>query len=45
MAVRGEKMTLVVMSGDLDKAFAAFTIASGAAAGGMDVVMFFTFWG
>ncbi len=45
MAVRGEKMTLVVMSGDLDKAFAAFTIARGAAAGGMDVVMFFTFWG
>jgi peroxiredoxin family protein len=39
------KMTLVVMSGDLDKVFAAFTIASGAAAMGAEVVMFFTFWG
>ena len=42
---RGDKMTLVVMSGDFDKAFAAFTIASGAAAAGMEVIMFFTFWG
>lgn len=38
-------MTLVVLSGDFDKVFAAFTIASGAAAAGMDVIMFFTFWG
>ena len=40
-----KKMTLVVMSGDMDKLFGAFIIATGAAAMGMDVVMFFTFWG
>ena len=39
------KTTLVVFSGDMDKIFAAFTIATGAAAAGMDTVMFFTFWG
>ncbi len=39
------KATLVVLSGDMDKIFAAFTIATGAAASGMDVTMFFTFWG
>jgi peroxiredoxin family protein len=38
-------MTLVVLSGDLDKVMASFIIASGAAAAGMEVVMFFTFWG
>jgi CoA-disulfide reductase len=37
--------TLVVFSGDLDKAMAAFIIASGAAAMGKKVTMFFTFWG
>lgn len=36
---------MIVFSGDLDKLFAAFVIATGAAASGMDVVMFFTFWG
>jgi peroxiredoxin family protein len=40
-----KKLSLAVFSGDLDKLFAAFTIATGAAASGMDVVMFFTFWG
>ena len=40
-----KKMTLVVMSGDMDKLFGAFIIATGAAAMGIDVVMFFTFWG
>ena len=39
------KATIVVFSGDMDKVFAAFTIATGAAAGGMDTTMFFTFWG
>jgi len=39
------KMTMIVLSGDMDKIFAAFTIATGAAASGMDVTMFFTFWG
>lgn len=38
-------MTLLVFSGELDKLLAAFTIANGAAASGMTVSMFFTFWG
>lgn len=37
--------TMVVFSGDLDKAIAAFIIANGAKAMGKDVTMFFTFWG
>ncbi len=36
---------MVVFSGDMDKLFAAFSIATGAAAANMEVVMFFTFWG
>ncbi len=40
-----EKLSMVVFSGDLDKLLAAFVIATGAVAMGMDVVMFFTFWG
>ena len=40
-----EKMTLVVFSGELDKAIAAFIIATTGASMGMDVTMFFTFWG
>jgi len=36
---------MVVFSGDMDKLFAAFIIATGAAASNMDVTMFFTFWG
>lgn len=39
------RISLVVFSGDLDKVLAAFVIATGAAAMGMEVVMFFTFWG
>jgi len=38
------KLVLICFSGELDKALAAFIIATGAAAMGMDVVMFFTFW-
>ncbi len=37
--------TMVVFSGDLDKALAAFIIATGAASMGRNVTMFFTFWG
>ncbi|MBF7096684.1 FAD-dependent oxidoreductase [Alkalibacter mobilis] len=37
--------TMVVFSGDLDKALASFIIANGAAAMGRKVTMFFTFWG
>ena len=40
-----EKVTLVVFSGELDKALAAFNIAIGAASMGMEVSIFFTFWG
>jgi len=40
-----KKLAMVVFSGDMDKLFAAFTIATGAAASGMEVIMFFTFWG
>jgi peroxiredoxin family protein len=39
------KVTLVVFSGELDKAIASFNIANAAAAMGMEVTMFFTFWG
>lgn len=37
--------TMVVFSGDLDKAIASFIIATGAASMGKPVTMFFTFWG
>lgn len=37
--------TIIVFSGDLDKAIASFIIANGAAAMGKKVTMFFTFWG
>ena len=40
-----DKLSMIVFSGELDKALAAFIIATGATAMGMDVVMFFTFWG
>lgn len=40
-----EGSTMVVFSGDLDKAIASFIIANGAAASGKKVSMFFTFWG
>lgn len=40
-----EKATIVVFSGDLDKVYAAFIIATTAASMGKEVSMFFTFWG
>lgn len=40
-----QRSTMVVFSGDLDKAIASFIIANGAAASGKKVTMFFTFWG
>jgi NADPH-dependent 2,4-dienoyl-CoA reductase/sulfur reductase-like enzyme/peroxiredoxin family protein/rhodanese-related sulfurtransferase/TusA-related sulfurtransferase len=40
-----DNKTIVVFSGDLDKALAAFVIANGAVAMGKKVTMFFTFWG
>jgi peroxiredoxin family protein len=40
-----EKLTMVVFSGDLDRALGAFMLATTAASMGMEVNMFFTFWG
>ena len=40
-----DKKTIIVFSGDLDKAMAAMIIARGAAAMGNEVTLFFTFWG
>ena len=39
------KATIVVLSGDLEKVMSAYIIATGAASMGMDVTLFFTFWG
>jgi len=40
-----QRLAIVCFSGDFDKALAAFTLATGAAAMNREVVMFFTFWG
>jgi len=40
-----DKVSIVVFSGDMDKVLASFVIANGALAMGMEVSMFFTFWG
>jgi peroxiredoxin family protein len=40
-----DRVSIIVFSGDLDKVLAAFVIATGAVAMGMEAVMFFTFWG
>ena len=45
MAAEKEKLTLVVFNGGFDHAQAAFIIATTAASMGMEVTMFFTFWG
>ena len=39
------KISMIVFSGELDKVLASMVIATGAVAMGMEVVMFFTFWG
>jgi peroxiredoxin family protein/TusA-related sulfurtransferase len=44
-AVLSKNKTIVVFSGDFDRAMAAFIIANGAAAMGSNVTLFFTFWG
>ena len=43
--VKKEKLTLVVFHGGFDHAQAAFILATTAASMGMEVTMFFTFWG
>ncbi|MFC1955203.1 DsrE/DsrF/DrsH-like family protein [Chloroflexota bacterium] len=40
-----KKLTIGMFSGDLDKALAGFMLATTAASMGMEVSMFFTFWG
>ena len=40
-----KKLSIIVFSGDFDKLTAAFTLATGAAAVGYEVNLFFTFWG
>jgi len=40
-----DRVAIIVFSGDLDRVLAAFIIATGAAAMGQQVSMFFTFWG
>jgi peroxiredoxin family protein len=39
------RLSMIVFSGSLDRMIAAFVLASTAAASGMEVDMFFTFWG
>jgi peroxiredoxin family protein len=40
-----DKMVLIAASGDLDKAWPVLILATTGAAYGMDVTVFFTFWG
>ncbi|GHU64604.1 hypothetical protein FACS1894123_09560 [Bacteroidia bacterium] len=40
-----KKLSIIAFSGDFDKLTAVFTLATGAAAVGYDVNLFFTFWG
>lgn len=42
---REDAMSMIVFSGSLDRLIAAFVLATGAAAMGVEVNMFFTFWG
>lgn len=40
-----EKTTIIVHSGDMDKIYSALIIANGSLSMGMEVSMYFTFWG
>jgi len=40
-----DKATIIVHSGDMDKVYSALIIANGALAMGMEVSLYFTFWG
>lgn len=39
------RVSIILLSGEFDKAVAAFIMANGAIAMGMEVTMYFTFWG
>ncbi len=41
----GDKATIIVHSGEFDKVYSALIIGTGALSMGMDVSMYFTFWG
>ena len=45
MAKDSKKLSIIAFSGDFDKLTAVFTLATGAAAVGYEVNVFFTFWG
>ncbi len=40
-----DKATIIVHSGEMDKIYSALIVANGALAMGMEVSLFFTFWG
>jgi peroxiredoxin family protein len=45
MSDDNNRAVIIVLSGDMEKVFAALIIATGCAAAGMDTTLFFTFWG
>lgn len=45
MSTHQENMTIIAFSGDLDKLWPTMILSSTAAATGMNVTVFFTFWG
>jgi peroxiredoxin family protein len=45
MAEQQDKVTIIVHSGDMDKLYSALIVGNGALAMGMEVSLFFTFWG
>ena len=45
MSTNGRERTLIMFSGDFDRAMAGFVLANGAVAAGEKVTIFFTFWG
>lgn len=45
MSTEKKKLSIICFSGDFDKAVAAFTLATGAAAVNWEINLFFTFWG
>jgi len=40
-----DKTTIIVQSGDMDKLYSALIVSNGSLAMGMDVSLYFTFWG
>jgi peroxiredoxin family protein len=40
-----ERVTIILHSGDMDKVYSALIVGNGALAMGMDVTIYFTFWG